>query len=405
MKGHMFGHMHGGFRFLGALGALARALPVLVLMLGALYSPGHAESEEYPNHPVNLSFFYPISTNQNPEVSTYFRLNLIFGDIGAVRGVDLTGIGGRIRRDMVGFQVSGIYSQIEGELRGVSITGAANYVESNAAGIQYAGLVNFVRGDFTGFQMASLFNYVEGETRGVQATAVFNLNDCDVKYFQYSSIANAVAGDMTGIQASVGLNYVNESMVGGQLALCNFAKYMKGIQFGLGNVAGVAKGVQIGFINVTKQLDGIPIGMFNFVEDGDVDWITYGSNLAAVSTGVRSVYRRFYSFLAIGMGDVQDSRNDTAFLSWHYGYAVPIGARWKIGVDLGYVHIMPTPSTDPDVNSKTHFAVQGRAIAEIAFSEKFKIFGGGGVSQRYSEFSPNNTSTTDPLVMLGISLY
>ena len=405
MQGYMLRHMRGGFPLSRALSAIARTSLVLALILVVLCSPGYAEPEEYPNHVVNLSLFYPISTNQNPEVSTYFRLNLIYGDIGAVRGVDLNGIGGRIRRDLEGFQVNGIYSNIQGDLRGVSVSGVANFVESDAVGLQYAGMVNFVRGDFTGLQFASLFNFVEGEMLGAQATGIFNLNDGDVKYFQYSTIANAVTGDVTGIQASVGLNYVNETMVGGQLALCNFAKYMKGIQIGLGNVAGYAKGVQIGFINVSKEIDGIPIGMFNFMEDGDVDWVTFTSNVAAVSTGVRSIYRHFYSFLAVGVGDLQDGRSDTAFLSWHYGYAVPVGGRWKFGADLGFVHIMPTPSADPDVNSENQFAIQGRATAEIVFSEKFKIFGGVGVSQRYSAYLSDNSSTTDPIMMLGVSLY
>lgn len=383
-----------------------RAVWVLVLLLGALSGTGVAETGEYPHHPVNLSFFYPISTNQNPEVSANFRLNLIYGDIGAIRGVDINGIVGSVRRDMVGFQVSGIYSHIGGESRGVAISGIANYVRTDVAGLQAAGLVNFVRGDFAGLQLANLFNYVEGEMAGAQATTLFNLSDGDAKYFQFSSIANTVAGDVTGVQVAGGLNYVNESMAGGQLALCNFAKNMTGVQIGLGNVAGAARGVQVGFANLANQMDGIPIGVINYVRDGgDADWVTYASNLAAISTGVRTTHRRFYSFFSIGVGDLQDERNDTAFLSWHYGYAIPVASRWSIGLDLGYVHIMPTSSSDPDVNTRAHFAIQGRAIAEFEFSGRFKIFGGGGVSQRYTEYSSDNSSSTDPLVVLGVSLY
>ena len=384
----------------------ARTALVIALVLVALSAPGLADPEEYTHHPVNLSFFYPISTNRTPDVSTSFRLNLIYSDIGAVRGVDINGIVGRTRSDMVGFQVSGIYSHIGGEFQGVAATGAVNYVQSDAVGIQFAGLVNFMRSDFTGFQFANLFNYVEGNVVGAQATAVFNLNDGDVKYFQYSAIANAVAGDFTGAQAAVGINYVNETMVGGQLALGNFAKHMTGVQIGLGNIAGSARGVQAGFINIANQLDGIPIGMINHVRDGgNTDWVTYASNLAAASTGVRTSYRRLYSILAIGVGDLQDERSGTAFLAWHYGYGIPIGQRWSVGLDLGYVHIMPQSSTDPAVNTEAHFAIQGRAIAEIAFSDKFKVFGGGGVSQRYSAYSSDNTSSTDPLVLLGVSIY
>ena len=386
--------------------AFARVSLLLALISGALHAPGCTEPGEYPNHPVNLSLFYPISTNQDPEVSTYFRLNLIYGDIGAVRGVDLNGVVGRTRRDMVGLQMTGIYSHVSGGLTGVAVAGAANYVKWDVTGVQAAGLVNFVRGDFTGFQFANLFNYVQGEMLGLQTTALFNLNDGDVRYFQYSSIANAVAGDFIGAQVAGGVNYVNEHMAGGQLALCNFAKQMTGVQIGLGNVAGAVRGVQVGFVNLANQVDGISLGMINYVRDGgDADWVTYGSNLAAISTGVRTTHSRFYSFFAIGVGDLQDDRNDTAFLSWHYGYAIPIANRWSIGFDLGYVHIMPTSSSDPEVNTRAHFAIQGRAIAEVEFSGKFSLFGGGGVSRRYSEYSSDSASSTDPLVVLGISFY
>jgi hypothetical protein len=404
MKRRTSGYHLGNPRPRGAAGAAALALLLGALVLGAFCGTGYAR-EEYPNHPVNLSFFYPISTNQNREISTYFRLNLLFGELGAIKGVDLTGIGSRIHRDMVGFQVCGFYSQIEGDLRGASIVGAASYVESNAAGLQCAGLVNFIRGDFTGLQMSGLFNYVEGSMSGVQANLVFNLNDGDVKYFQYSTVANAVAGDVTGIQMAAGLNYANGGVKGGQLALCNFGNRVRGVQIGLGNVAGVVKGAQLGFINVAKEVDGIPVGMFNFVEEGDVDGVIFGSNVAAASIGVRSIYHHFYSILAIGVGDLQEKRNDTAFLSWHYGYAVPMKSRYKAGIDLGYVHIMPASSSDPNLSTENQFAVQLRAIIEAKIKGKTKIFGGVGVSQRFSAYSSNNTTTTDPLFVLGISLY
>ncbi len=390
----------------GAPGILRRAAPGLFALVLALAAfSGGARADEYPNQPVNLSLFYPVSTNRNNEVSTNFRLNLIYGDIGAVRGVDLNGLVGRVRRDMVGFQASGLYSHIGGDLRGVSVSGIITFVESDAVGVHFSGLVNFVRGGFKGAQFANLFNYVQGDMLGVQATALFNLNDGDVKYVQLSSIANAVAGDVTGVQAAAGLNYVNENMTGAQAGLFNFAETMRGVQVGLANIAGAAHGVQVGFVNYSDDLDGVPVGVVNVTGGGGADWVTFASTLAAVSTGVRTTTGRLYSFFAIGLGDLKDKRNDTAFLSWHYGYAVPVADRWSIGADLGYLHIMPTPSSDPEVNDKSHFALQGRAIAEAAFSDKFKVFGGGGVSLLYSKYSTDNTSWLDPLVVLGISLF
>jgi len=382
-----------------------QSILLLVLLLAVSSVPGLAEPGAYPHHPVNLSFFYPISTSRNPEISTNFRLNLIYGDVGAIRGVDINGIVGRVRRDMVGLQATGGYSHITGEMQGITVSGIATYVESDAKGFQYSGFVNFNRGDFIGYQFAQLFNYVEGDLIGVQTTGLFNLNDGDVKYFQFSAIANAIAGDMTGVQTAIGMNYVNQRMHGGQAGLVNFATEMKGIQIGLGNITGVGRGFQVGAVNIARELDGVPIGVINYTEEGDADWVTFGSSLAAVSTGVRTTHRRFYSVLAGGVGDLKEKRNDTAFISWHYGYSIPVSPAWKLSVDAGYLHIVPTPSDDEDVNTDLHYAIQGRLLAEYRISEKTKIFGGAGVSTIFSEYSSDASSETEPLVVLGISLY
>ena len=378
---------------------------MLILLIAALAVPGRAEPETYPHSPVNLSFFHPISTSSNPEISTNFRLSLIYGDIGAIRGADINGLVGRVRRDMIGCQATGGYSHIGGRLWGVTVSGIATYVESEATGFQYSGFVNFNRAGFTGYQFASLFNYVEGDLVGAQTTGLFNLNDADVRYFQFSSIANAIAGEMTGAQIAGGMNYVNQLMYGGQLALFNFAKELEGVQIGLGNIAGRATGAQVGFVNIAQHLDGIPVGVINYTDEGEANWVTFGSSLAAVSTGIRTVHRGFYSILAGGVGDLKEGRNDTAFLSWHYGYAVPVSPAWNLGVDAGLVHIVPTPSDDPEVNTDLHGAVQWRLLAEYRISDKTRVFGGGGVSVVFSEYSSDASYETDPLIVLGVSLY
>jgi hypothetical protein len=133
--------------------------------------------------------------------------------------------------------------------------------------------------------------------------------------------------------------------------------------------------------------------------------VTFGSNLAAISTGVRTIHRRFHSVFAVGVGDLKDKRNDTMFLSWHYGYALPLSTSWRLVFDAGYLHIVPTPSNDPDVNTDLHYAFQGRVLAEYRVSERTRIFGGAGVSAVFSEYSSDASSETEPLVVLGVSLF
>jgi len=48
---------------------------------------------------------------------------------------------------------------------------------------------------------------------------------------------------------------------------------------------------------------------------------------------------------------------------------------------------------------------QARALAEIRFSRKVAVLGGVGISSIYSEYSSNATQKTEPLGVLGISLF
>jgi hypothetical protein len=57
------------------------------------------------------------------------------------------------------------------------------------------------------------------------------------------------------------------------------------------------------------------------------------------------------------------------------------------------------------VNDNLHYAIQGRVLAEIKVAGRTKIFGGGGVSVVFSEYSSDASSDTEPLVLLGVSVY
>ncbi len=181
---------------------------------------------------------------------------------------------------------------------------------------------------------------------------------------------------------------------------------MNGLQIGAINMAGDFEGLQIGALNIARNNDGVPIGLFNYSEEtGSVDWITYASNLSLVNTGVRTTVNRYYSMLTVGGYDVEADVEDTAFLTWNFGYQAPLGQKWGLGWDLGYVHIMPKASDDPAINDRLHFAIQARLLAELRFSPQIAAFAAGGVSSIFSEYSSSATSEVKPLIAIGISLF
>lgn len=372
------------------------------LLLGAFALAQVARAE--PAHqPVTLSFLHPISTNREPGASTNFRLNILYGRSGDVRGADLGGLVARADGDFHGLELALLHSWIGTDLRGLAATGVVSVIGGEGRGVQLAGLVNFDRGRFTGVQAAGLFNSVDGDFAGAQFSSVYNLCGGDTRWLQLAGIANVCAGSLTGLQAG-NINFAGRSTEGAQLGLANSAVDIRGAQAGLLNVAGGVRGAQVGVVNISQRLDGVPVGLVNVSHtDGQTSLFAVGSNLAAASFGVRTAVRGIYSMVTAGVGDLHDERSNTLFLDWHYGYAAGWGGRWRLGGDLGFVHIIPYPSDDPDANDRLHFAVQPRLLAEGRMGPNLRLLAGVGATVIWNEYSAQATPETEPLVLLGVS--
>jgi len=381
------------------IGELLAILLILAMTSGATAS-------ESAHHPANVTLFYPVGTNQDPDITTNFRMSLIYGRVGAIRGVDLnTGVS-IIRRDLRGLQATLLYSQVGDYFGGVSVTGLVNYFQGENRGIQIAGLTNFDQGHFRGLQYAGLFNFTGSAFHGAQISSVFNANHGEGGFVQLSGVANMNEGDFRGVQLGGGLNFTGGQFSGAQLALVNMAVEVEGFQGGLVNLGGTVNGIQVAALNLHRQNDGVPVGFINIAEDnGGEDWITFGSNLGAINTGLRTTVNRFYSMFTMGYGDLQGDIETAAFLNWNFGYAAPLSESWKLDFDIGFVHIMPEKSDDPGLNDKMHWALQGRILAEFQLSSKLAVFGGGGVSSIWSAYSSDAEQKTEPLGVLGISLF
>lgn len=375
------------------------------LTLGLILFGGSARAGE-PNHQaVNFTLYYPVGTNQDPDVSTNFRLSLIYGRVGAIRGLDLnTGVS-IVQRDVQGVQATFLYSEVRGRFSGVALTGLMNRFQDDVTGLQVAGLANIDKGHMKGVQFAPLFNLVEGGLSGVQITSVFNSTQGEAGFLQLAGVANIHAGEFRGLQIG-GTNFNTSRIGGGQIGIVNAAAELSGFQAGAFNMAGEAHGLQLGTLNIARRNDGVPVGLVNIDEErGGVDWIIQGSNLAAVSTGVRTTVNNWYSVLSAGYGDQQGDVEESLFLGWNYGYGFRLGRAWTLGADLGFVHIIPESQDDPTLNDALHFALQARLLIEARLGRKVALFAGGGVSSVYSEYSSSAQQETEPHVVLGISLF
>ncbi len=357
------------------------------------------------HHPINLAFLYPISTNQDPDISTNLRLSLFYGRVGSVRGLDLNGVVAVTGGDMRGFQMTGVYSQVGGDMKGIQWTGAVNYVRGQVYGLQVAYLGDVVHGSVSGVQFGGLFNLVGTDVYGLQISGLVNIVDGNASFVQWTGVANSVGGAFEGLQVSGGYNYVGERLSGVQFSLVNFAMDMHGAQAGLANFARDAHGLQLGAINWTRNQHGVPVGVVNLADDGLVGWVAYASNLSPINIGVRTEVRGWYSTLTLGGGDSKGDVQKTLILTWNYGRAFPLAQKTRLGLDFGFAHYVPEIADDPTENDRLHFAVQARGHLEQRLSPKLVAFAGGGIARIFSEYSDDATGETEPLIFGGVSLF
>ena len=376
-----------------------RALAVLLVL--AVAAPALAAPAKKP---IVLSLLYPISTNRDPQAATSVHLSVLYGRVGSVDGLGIHGIASLTGGDVQALQLTGVYSQIYGKAKGIHLTGGASYVMGDESGIHVSGLANITGGKLRGLQWSGLINMAGKGMTGIQATTLLNLADGDARGFQLAGAGNA-AGSFDGWQVAPGFNYANGRIVGLQFGSVNMAVTSEGTQIGIANFTTVAHGLQMGAFNSATEQKGVPFGMVNLAKNGDADWITYGSNLGAVNTGIYTSVRRFYSMLTVGWPDVQGDVSKTMILTWNYGYAIPAGRKTSVGLDLGFAHYIPEKVDDPNENDRLHFSLQARAMVERTFSPKAKGFIGGGVARISDEYRMDAPFETEPLVFGGIALY
>ena len=189
--------------------------------------------------PVTAALFFPLATNFDaPDVHTRLNLNVLYGRVGALEGMQL---------------------------------GGANQVD----------------GEVSGAQLGFLFNVAGGDVRGLQVASVANLARSDVHGFQVALLTNHAHGDLEGFQVSA-VNTTGGDADGGQFGAINVAGGdVRGLQLGFVNVARNVRGIQLGLVNVADDVEGVPIGIVSVTKTGGVHPVLWAGGAAYVNVGIK----------------------------------------------------------------------------------------------------------------------
>ena len=222
---------------------------------------------DYESRPLALTVFPGLDTNPRYPARVENNLGVVlgYGEVAALRGLQV-GLGvANVRERVVGVQASMI----------------ANVAEGPLDGAQFATVVNYTRDEARGLQGSSAVNLATGPLRGVQAAAGINL-----------------ANELWGLQASGGINLAATAK-GLQAAPVNLAETLAGLQLGVVNVGGRVNGLQLGVVNYAEDADA-QLGVLSFSRKHGLSLQIYGSDIAPLQAALRFNAAYTYALLIVG---------------------------------------------------------------------------------------------------------
>jgi len=413
---------------------VARALLFACALSGAvLPAAGPALAEELP---VNLAIWYPLSVNRTETADVGVNLSLIYGRVGDVGMLDLSGIASVVEYDARWLQLTGVAGVVGERFDGIQFAGAANVVGENLSGIQIGGAANIAGEAADGLQLAGFANIAGKTLQGMQLSGFANVAGDGAEGLQFTGFANvtgdamqgmqiggfaniggnvveglqlagfaSIAGDgMEGIQASGFANIAGGDVDGLQVAgFANIAgENLEGWQLGVVNVAGnEARGLQMGVANVAGEQRGLPLGLYLREEEAVIlDFVLYGSSLGAANMGIYTEANRWYSMVSLGSFNLSQEIDEALISAWHFGRRFPVGD-WDLGLDLGVLHVDNEELFRSGPNDRE--AVQARVLATRIVADHAAVFAGAGLTWLYDREAEDGEG--EPLFLAGVRVF
>ena len=143
--------------------------------------------------------------------------------------------------------------------------GSIYIANERVRGLQLSGVVGVIKKEFSGIQISGFMNKLDGKGSGAMIGGALNLAKSDFRGVQYAGFANLNTGNMRGTQIAGFMNRVSGDLAGMQVA-------------GFLNIAGNVQGSQFGIVNIADSCTGASFGLFNYIKNGINSFSVYFEN-------------------------------------------------------------------------------------------------------------------------------
>jgi hypothetical protein len=378
------------------------------------------EAEPEPAKPrhrfLNLSLYYPLSTNSSKQDSADINLTLLYGRMGSVHGLDLAlGVTG-LEQSLKGVQLAGLMAAAGERGEGIQLAGLGSVSGEKFTGFQAAGLFCVAGDQMAGVQLSGLFSVAGDTASGIQVSGLFSVTGETLDGFQASGLFNVAGENLKGVQIAGLFNVAGESSTALQLSgLMNVTgELCRGVQIGLFNIAPRLEGLQIGLVNVASTLEGVPVGLVNVTrpEDRRVRLAAWLGSVSLVNAGVKIWAKRFYSILYAGIANMTQEATSCLAYGFQYGYGVPlrrkgldVGRDLRLDVDAGYVYLDNSTLFRHYAGTPDRHVLSVRGAVAKEMPGGISIFAGTGLRYTILYGSSFGSGSFAPIIFGGVELF
>jgi len=136
----------------------------------------------------------------------------------------------------------------------------------------------------------------------------------------------------------------------------------------------------------------------------DFQWITYGSDITQITTGLQFSHQRWYTELTMGGFSAFDNREDSFFLGLNLGHRFPFNSWLFLAADLGYRHVIPSSTDNPDINTEKFSTLDARLRLEAVLGRYMSVFIGAATTNVYTDDTFKSVDTREGSIFWGVGL-
>ena len=138
--------------------------------------------------------------------------------------------------------------------------------------------------------------------------------------------------------------------------------------------------------------------------DTEFQWVTSGSDITQIVTGLRYTHHNWYGELNIGGLSAFDNRENAIFLGLGLGRRFQIVPRLYFGPDVGYRHVVPDGSNDPTIDTGKYFTLEARLKLELVLGRHLSAFIGVAATNIYQGYSLGSETVGKTSIFFGVGL-